>query len=125
MLFRSLLDYVVHRPDLPLYAHSREFGLGLWNHRWVTIAIEIAMFAVAIWIYLQQTKAKDKIGSYAFGAFVVVLLAMYGFAVFGPPPPSVNKLAIGALCTWLFVLWAWWFDSHRESFTSEPGAKTT
>src|SRR5205809_5481801 len=35
-----LLDYIVHRPDLPLYAgNSRLVGLGLWNHRWVTIAV--------------------------------------------------------------------------------------
>ena len=109
-----LLDYVVHRPDLPLYAGSREFGLGLWNHRWITIAIEVVMFAIGISIYFKQTKAKEKTGDYAFWAFIVVLLAMYGFAAFGPAPPSVNKLAIGALCTWAFVAWAWWFDSHRE-----------
>ena len=109
-----LLDYVVHRPDLPLYANSREFGLGLWNHRWVVIAIEVAMFAIAIWIYLQQTKAKDKIGSYAFWAFAVVLLAAYAGAAFGPAPPSVNKLAMATLCTALLILWAWWFDIHRE-----------
>ena len=27
-----LLDYVVHRPDLPLYAGSRQFGLSLLSH---------------------------------------------------------------------------------------------
>jgi hypothetical protein len=110
-----LLDYIVHRPDLPLYAHSREFGLGLWNHPNATIAIELAMFAVAILIYLRQTKAKDKIGNYGFWAFIVFLLLAYAGATFGPPPPTVNKLAIVTLFSWLFVPWAWWFDRHRES----------
>ena len=41
-----LLDLIVHRPDLPLYAHSRVFGLGLWNHRVATIVIELAMFGL-------------------------------------------------------------------------------
>lgn len=109
-----LLDYVVHRPDLPLYAGSRLFGLGLWNHRWITLAIEVAIFAIAIGIYLMQTKARNKIGSYAFWGFIIVLLALYALAVFGPAPPSVNKMAIATLCTWLFVPWAWWFDKHRE-----------
>ena len=109
-----LLDYVVHRPDLPLYAHSREFGLGLWNHRWITMAVEVAMLAVGIFVYLSVTKTKDKIGEYAFWGFIVVILAFYALAAFGPAPPSVNKLAIGTLFGWLFVLWAWWFDSHRE-----------
>ena len=42
------------------------------------------------------------------------MIALYGAVVFGPVPPSVNKLAIGALSSLLFVPFAWWFDSHRE-----------
>jgi hypothetical protein len=109
-----LMDFVVHRPDLPFYAGSRLVGLGLWNYRGVTIAIELVLFGFGIWIYLRQTKAKDRIGKYAFGAFVVFLLAAYGGVIFGPPPRSVKMLAIGTLFTWLMVPWAWWFDRHRE-----------
>ena len=111
-----VMDYIVHRPDLPLYAGaSRMFGLGLWNHRWVAIAVEGALFALGIWLYLRQTQAKDKIGVYAFWGFVVFLLAAYGAAAFGPPPPaSIKKLAIATLCAYLLIPWAWWFDSHRE-----------
>ena len=109
-----VLDVFVHRQDLPLYAGSRVVGLGLWNHRWPAIAVETAMLAAGIWIYLRQTKAKDKIGSYAFWGFIVLLLLAYAGATFGPPPPSVNKMAIGTLFTWLLIPWAWWFDRHRE-----------
>ena len=112
-----VMDYIVHRPDLPLYAGgSRLFGLGLWNHRWVAIAVEVVLFAVGIWIYLRQTQAKDKIGTYAFWGFVVLLLAAYAGATFGPAPPaSIKRLAIATLCTSLLIPWAWWFDSHREA----------
>lgn len=110
-----LLDYLVHRPDLPLQSgSSRLLGLGLWNHRWITVAVELALLAAGVAIYLFQTRAKDKIGSFGFGAFVLVIVALYGAVVFGPAPPSVNKLAIGALFSLLFVPFAWWFDSHRE-----------
>ncbi|HEV8588041.1 MAG TPA: hypothetical protein VGQ72_04145 [Pyrinomonadaceae bacterium] len=111
-----LLDYVVHRPDLPLYAgSSRLFGLGLWNHRWWTIAVETAMFVLGVSIYLFQTKAKDKIGTLAFWPFVVLLLAAYGMVAFGPPPSAnVKGIALGTLATVLLVLYAWWFDRHRE-----------
>lgn len=110
-----LLDYIVHRPDLPLYAgSSRLLGLGLWNKRWITVVVELTLLAAGVAVYLFQTRAKDNIGSFGFGAFVVVIVALYGAVVFGPAPPTVNKLAIGALSNLLFVPFASWFDSHRE-----------
>ena len=109
-----LLDYVVHVADLPLSVGSRLFGLGLWNHRWLTMGLEVGIFAIAIWIYQQETRAKDKIGEYAFLGFVAALLAAYAGAAFGPAPGSVRKLAGFALITAVAIPWAWWFDSHRE-----------
>jgi hypothetical protein len=109
-----LLDYVVHLPDLPLAAGSRLLGLGLWNHRWLTIAIEVTLFAVATWTYQRATRAKDKIGLYAFLGLVAALLLAYAAAAFGPAPGSVKKLAGFALLIWITIPWAWWFDSHRE-----------
>ena len=112
-----VMDYIVHRPDLPLYSGgTRVVGLGLWNHRWAAIAVEAVLFAAGIWLYLQQTKPKDKIGVYAFWGFVIFLLLAYAGAAFGPAPAaSVRKLAIVTLCASLLIPWAWWFDSHREA----------
>jgi hypothetical protein len=109
-----LLDYVVHLPDLPLAAGSRLLGLGLWNHRWLTVAIEVTLFAIATWIYQRETRAKDKVGLYAFLGFVAALLLAYGAAAFGPAPGSVKKLAGFTLLTWIAIPLAWWFDNHRE-----------
>ena len=110
-----LLDYVVHLPDLPLYAGgSRLLGLGLWNRRWITVAVELTLLAAGVAIYLFQTRAKDRFGSRGFWTFLFMLVALYGAVVSGPAPPSVNKLALGALSSLLFVPFAWWFDSHRE-----------
>jgi len=114
-----LLDYVTHRPDLPLIAGgSRLVGLGLWNRRWVTVAVELVMLALGVWIYLRSTKARDKVGSYAFWGFVLVLVGLYATTMLAPPPSSVKKLAIGTLFSWLFVAWAWWFDRNREVVTT-------
>jgi hypothetical protein len=109
-----VMDWIVHRPDLQIYANSRMFGLSLWNHRWLTLALELTLFIVAIWTYQRQTRPKDKIGLYAFLAYALFLLLAYAAAVFGPPPPTVKKLAIVTLLTWLMIPWAWWFDKHRE-----------
>ena len=113
-----VMDWIVHLPDLQLYSGSRPFGLSLWNHKWLTIAIELTLFVIAIWTYQRQTRPKDRIGLYAFLAFVLLLVLAYAGAVSGPPPPSVKKLALVTLSTWLFIPWAWWFDKHR----SEPPA---
>ena len=113
-----LLDLIVHRPDLQLFSHGRVFGLGLWNHRWLTIAVELMLFGIGVWTYQRETRPRDKIGLYAFLAFLLFLVLAYAGAAFGPAPPSVNKMAIVALLGWLMIPWAWWFDAHR----SEPPA---
>jgi len=120
VLSHWLMDFIVHRPDLPLYSGGRLVGLGLWNYRSITIAIELALFILGILLYLRQTKAKDWIGTYVFWIFVVFLLAAYGGAAFGPAPRSVRMLAIVTLSTWLLIPWAWWFDRHREARKNGP-----
>src|ERR1044072_5171164 len=58
------VDWIVHEPDLQLYAQSRLFGSALWENRWLTMAFEFALLAIAIWVYSRLTKPKDKLGLY-------------------------------------------------------------
>jgi len=109
-----VLDYLVHIPDLPLSATSRFYGMGLWNHRWWTMAVELILFAVGVWTYQRETRAKDEVGLFVFVGFVGTLLLAYAAVIFGPAPSSVKKLAGFALLSWIAIPWAWWFDSHRE-----------
>jgi len=116
-----ILDYVTHRPDLPLYPGGTErLGLELWNSVAGTIAIESVMFAAAVWIYVSSTRASDRIGSYGFWAFVVFMLITYFGNAFGSPPPSAALVARLGLAIWLIPLWAWWFDRHREVRITAP-----
>jgi hypothetical protein len=116
-----LMDYFVHLPDLQLYAQSKMFGLGLWQHRWLTILLEFGLFAIGIGIYQNRTKPRDKVGLYAFAGFVAVLLLAYAGVILGPAPGSVRKLALFTLITLIAVPWAWWFDSHRTPSASADG----
>ena len=110
-----LLDWVVHRPDLPLYPGEAErHGLGLWNSLAGSLAIEFALFGAGTLIYLRCTRALDRIGTYAFWGLVALLLVSYLGAAFGPPPPSVQALALSAFVGYLMALWGWWIDRHRE-----------
>jgi FtsH-binding integral membrane protein len=73
------------------------------------------MFAVGLGIYVIVTRAKDKIGSYGFWAYVIVLLAIYVVNIFSAPPPSAMAVAALAPLVWIFVAWAAWTDRHRSS----------
>ena len=109
-----VLDWITHRPDLPLYPNGPKVGLGLWNHPMATIGVEAAMFAVGILIYRDTTKPRDRIGSIGMWAFIIFLAAIYIVNASGAPPPNERALAWGALSAWLLPLWAWWFDRHRS-----------
>lgn len=111
-----ILDFVVHRPDLPLYPGGPRVGLGLWNSILGTVMVEALMFAAGIWIYLRVTRARDRVGSWGLWSFVVGLAAFYVANILSPPPPSVKAMVIAAIpLTWLVVWWAWWVDRHRET----------
>lgn len=115
VLSHWLLDFLVHRPDLPLWPGGPKYGLGLWNSWAASISLEILFFVAGIGTYVSATRARDRVGKFAFWGFIGFLLIGWLAATFGPPPPDVHQLALGAMAMWLIVPWAWWADSHRDS----------
>ena len=109
-----VLDFASHRPDMPLWPGGPKVGLGLWYSLPGTLVVEFALFGAGAWLYAGATRPRDRVGTFAFAAFVAVLAAIYAAAVFGPPPPSVTALAMSGLVGWLFIVWAYWIDRHRE-----------
>jgi hypothetical protein len=114
-----LLDFLTHRPDLPLSLdEGTKVGLGLWNTVGGTLGFELAIFAVGISLYLQQTRAITKKGSWGFWGLIGFLMLIYLVNTFGPtPPPDTPPAAIAApaLAMWLVVAWAYWVDRNREA----------
>jgi membrane-bound metal-dependent hydrolase YbcI (DUF457 family) len=109
-----VLDWVVHRPDLPLYpGGDGRFGLGVWNSLGLSLALELALFGAGLYLYMASTRARDRTGSIALWALVALLLVAYFSATFGPPPPSAEAVAYSALIGYLLVGWGWWIDRHR------------
>lgn len=110
-----ILDVITHRPDLPItVSGSRRLGFGLWNHPGTALAVESALFMAGLTIYLSVTRARDAIGRIALWGLVIVLVAIYFAALYGPPPPSVSAVAVSGHLLWLFVIWAYWVDRHRQ-----------
>jgi membrane-bound metal-dependent hydrolase YbcI (DUF457 family) len=111
-----LLDFVSHRPDMPLYPGGDEkLGLGLWQSIPATFAVEGAMFAGGIALYVGATRSRDRIGTIAWWAFVALLLALYIPGPWASRPPSESAVAIfGIIALLIFGPWAYWIDRHRE-----------
>jgi len=110
-----LLDFVSHRPDLPIApGMGVKLGLGLWYSVPATVVVEGGMFAVGLALYLAATRAKDRQGSISLIVLAGLLLAAYVVDLAGPPPPSVPAIGIAGLAGMaLTLLLAWWVERHR------------
>ena len=115
-----VLDVITHRPDMPItLTGSQRLGFGLWNHPGTALAIESVMFIAGTTIYMSATRARDLIGRAGLYALIVVLVAVFFAALYGPPPPNPATVAIGGHLGWLFVLWAYWVDRHRAGVAAK------
>jgi membrane-bound metal-dependent hydrolase YbcI (DUF457 family) len=108
-----VLDFLVHRPDLPILPNGPFVGLGLWNNLTVTLILECVFFFGGVFIYYKTTKPKDRIGKYALLVLVIFLSVSYVLAIFGPPPPNESMLEYTSLTLWLLIPWSYWIDRHR------------
>lgn len=115
VLSHWLLDWVSHRPDMPLAPGvARYFGLGLWHFVWATFVVEGLLWAASILLYARITKAKSRAGVLGFWSMIVVLSALWIVSLGGAPPPSV--LAVGIVNSILCLLalaWAYWVNRLR------------
>jgi hypothetical protein len=108
------LDFLTHRPDLPLWPGGPKVGLGMWNLPPVELTTEGLLFAIGVMVYRHVTKPRDMTGSVAFWIFTLFLAAVFIANSAGTPPPNVRVLAWMALSMWILPLWAGWFDRHRD-----------
>ncbi|TAL43484.1 MAG: hypothetical protein EPN92_10155 [Chitinophagaceae bacterium] len=109
-----LLDYITHRPDLPLtFSGDEKFGLGMWNNKILTLATEGIAFVLGVFIYLRTTKPVGKKGRLLIWSFIILISAIYIMSSFGPPPTSEKMIMYSALGQWLFIAWAYWIDKNR------------
>jgi hypothetical protein len=115
-----VLDYIAHRPDMPIYPGGPKYGLGMWNSIPLTISVEYVLFAAGVAIYIVATRAKDTTGKWAIWSLVGLLAVLYPPSLFGPPPPNVKFLAGSAIAIWLIVPWAAWADRHRQADSGKP-----
>ncbi len=106
-----ILDFITHRPDLPITPFSDlKVGLGLWNYPVIEIILELGLFITGTILYFKTARPKRKI---AFWCLIIFFLTIHLMNILGPPPPTVNAVAWAANLSWLFVLWAWWIERKQ------------
>jgi hypothetical protein len=110
------LDWIVHRPDLPLAPSSpTRVGLGLWNSVSGTVIVEGSIFLIGAVLYARTTRARDRIGNWALWALILFLGVLYVANLTGPPPSDTRLIGWVSLATWLLIPWAYWIDRHRRA----------
>lgn len=109
-----VLDFLVHRPDLPLYDNTAKVGLGLWNYPIIEFALEAALLFGGMYFYFIRTRAVSAAGRYGMIVVGVVMLAIQLSTLFGPPPGSDKELAISSLIGYtIFPAFAYWLGKKR------------
>ncbi|QKO21273.1 metal-dependent hydrolase [Rhodoferax sp. BAB1] len=116
VLSHWLLDLLVHRPDLPMWPWGNTVaGLRLWSSLTLTLALEVPLFMLGVWLYSRSTRALDPAGRWGLVGLVLFLFVVYAGNVLGSPPPSVEVIAWLGQLQWLLVLWGYWVDRHRRA----------
>jgi len=107
-----ILDFVVHRPDLPLYDNTAKVGLGLWDHRALAFGLEAALLLGGMAAFLRARPTRPS----AIITFGVVMLGVQAYVFFGPPPASPAAAASTALAAYgIFALVIWFLADRRSS----------
>jgi membrane-bound metal-dependent hydrolase YbcI (DUF457 family) len=121
-----ILDFLVHRPDLPLYDDTLKVGLGLWNYPVVALSLEAALLFGGMILYLRVTTPINAIGRVGPPVFGVVMLAIQSYIFFGPPPVSPAAAAITALVSYvLFAVLAEWLARQRRQIAPNNALEKT
>ena len=94
-----VLDVPMRTPDMPLWpgAGAPKIGLGLWNHRFLSILAELGVLAAGGALYLRASRARSRFARIGTGAFAVFLVGMTISTPFQPNPKSAAAFAAAAL----------------------------
>lgn len=108
------VDLLVHIPDLTLFGAPPKLGLGLWNHPFVAMPLEVMLIGGAFIYYMRRTDAPD--GNRRLWTLAARLALVQAIDWFGPKEP-VYSLAIPATMLAAYALLAGtagWAGANRR-----------
>jgi hypothetical protein len=112
VLSHWLLDFVSHRPDMPLAPGMHTYvGLGLYNSRRGIFIVEGLLWVFGVIIYAKVTSPKNRAGLFGFWGVVVLLTVLWIGTLSGNPPSNLRAAGISSLIFFLCVVaWAYWMN---------------
>jgi hypothetical protein len=104
-----ILDFLVHRPDLPLYDNAAKVGLGLWNFPAIALGLEAVFLFGGMWL----RPGARVLRSPGTVIFAVLMLGLQVYVFFGPPPETDRAAAWTALTAYgVFAAVIWWLEDR-------------
>ena len=94
-----ILDLIAHPRDLPIYDNTWKVGFGMWNYRDPEFALEIAVLAGGIILYLARN-AMAAIRRKAVIVFGIALVVVQIGDTYVPRTPLIDKAT--AIGVWIF-----------------------
>lgn len=97
-----LLDLLVHRPDLVVFADGPglKVGLGLWDMPVVATALEVLLIlGAALWLWLAHPPSRSRALVLLVGALAIAQIAL----TIAPHPPTVEAIAASALASFIIL----------------------
>ena len=121
VLSHWLLDFISHRPDMPLAPGVRAvFGLGLWTSIPATLVVEGGFWITALIMGWQGMAHRKRFARFVFWIGAAVITASWYQNIAGPPPAA--STAAAGIASFIFfglvTAWAYWILPAQGSRSS-------
>jgi len=122
VLSHWLLDFLSHRPDMPLAPGIHEyFGLGLYNAPLAMLLVEGLIWLAGIIVYARCTRSRKRMGAYLFWSVASLVTAVWVISLGGAAPSALRPAGIFSLIFFsIVVLWAYLIDFLRPAKEQSP-----
>jgi len=115
VLSHWLLDWISHRPDMPLSPSVHRYvGLGLWSSIPTALIVEGGFWALAAILYARVTRPKTVPARTRTGRLSLSSPLAWYNNLAGPPPSNPQTASLNSLFFFfLAVVWAYWMNTLR------------
>jgi membrane-bound metal-dependent hydrolase YbcI (DUF457 family) len=108
------LDFLVHRPDLPLWFGGPKVGLGWWDHPVPEQALEMGLLGIAATAWGWRRGLQGHSG-WSTPLYLMLLVFLQLVSIVAPPSGGVPQMAIASLSAYgLAALFAWLMDQTER-----------